>query len=92
MDKTNPLDHLTARYDAEQDILYLMFSGEAREAIAEEAGDDIFVRFDPDTYEIVDIEFLNFSARLQEAFGPQIKYLSSGREERVLPLPGESKD
>lgn len=84
MDKTRFLDHLTARYDAEQDILYLMFGDRAREAIAEEMGDEVFVRFEPDTRGIVDIEFLNFSARLEKAFGPEMKYLSTGREERLL--------
>jgi len=64
-----------------------MFGDRAREAIAEEVGDEIFVRFKPDTHEIVDIEFLNFSARLEEAFGPEMKYIGSGQEERVLLLP-----
>ena len=87
MDKTRPVDRLTAKYDAEQDILYMMFGEWAREAIAEEVGDEIFVRFEPDTREIVDVEFLNFSARLEEAFGPEMRYIRSGREERILLLP-----
>ena len=40
MDKTRTLSHLTAHYDAEQDSLYLTFTSQAREAIAEEAGDE----------------------------------------------------
>ena len=84
MDKTRFPNHLTARYDAEQDILYLMFADRAREAIAEEMGDEVFVRFEPDTRGIVDIEFLNFSARLEEAFGPEMQYLGTGQEERLL--------
>ena len=59
-------EHLAAHYDAEQDILYLTFTSQAREAIAEEAGDEVFVRFEPDTWQLVDIEFLNFSARLRQ--------------------------
>jgi uncharacterized protein YuzE len=84
MDEARPVDRLTVKYDAEQDILYLMFAEQAREAIAEEAADEMFIRFDPDTHEIVDIEFLNFSGRLEEVFGPEMKYLASGREERLL--------
>jgi len=87
MDKTTSVDHLKAKYDVEQDILYLMFGDQAREAIAEEVGNEVFVRFEPDDHKIVDIEFLNFSARLEEAFGPEMKYIGSGREERVLLLP-----
>ncbi len=87
MGKTRPIDRLKAKYDAEQDILYLMFGDQAREAIAEEVGDEVFVRFEPDTHEIVDVEFLNFSARLEEAFGPEMKYIGSKREERILFLP-----
>ena len=85
--ETGPVDCLKAKYDAEQDILHLVFGDQAREAIAEEVGDGIFVRFEPDAHEIVDIEFLNFSARLEEAFGPEMKYIGSGQEERVLFLP-----
>jgi uncharacterized protein YuzE len=87
MGKTRPVDRLRVKYDAEQDILYLMFGDQAREAIAEEVGEEVFVRFDPDTHKIVDIEFLNFSARLEEAFGPEMKYIGSGLEERVILLP-----
>jgi uncharacterized protein YuzE len=84
MDKTRTLSHLAAHYDAEQDILYLTFTSQAREAIAEEAGDEVFVRFEPDTQQLVDIEFLNFSARLRQVFGPEMRYLGTGREERLL--------
>ena len=84
MDETRTLGHLAARYDAEQDILYLTFTNQAREAIAEEAGDEVFVRFEPDTRQLVDIEFLNFSARLRQVFGPEMRYLGTGREERLL--------
>lgn len=48
MDKTETLSRLKTRYDAEQDILYLTFMDKACEAIAEEIGDEVFVRFKPD--------------------------------------------
>ena len=84
MAKKKPTDHLKAHYDSEQDILYLTFTERAREPVAEEVGDEVFVRYDPDTREIVDIEFLNLSARLEQAFGEDMKFIESPREERLL--------
>lgn len=84
MAKKNSTDGLKAHYDPEQDILYLTFTEQAREAVAEEVGDEVFVRYDPDTREIVDIEFLNLSARLEQAFGEDMKFIDSPREERLL--------
>ncbi len=52
--------------------------------MAEEIGDEVFVRYDPDTRETVDIEFLNLSARLEQAFGKEIKLMESPRAERLL--------
>lgn len=79
MEKTRPLDKLKAHYDQEQDILYLTFTEHAREAIAEEIGDEVFVRYEPDTHAIVDIEFLNMSARLQQIFGTEMQFIESDR-------------
>lgn len=84
MAKKESTARLNAHYDAEQDILYLTFAKRARKAIAEEVDDETFVRYDPDTREIVDIEFLNLSARLEEIFGADFKFLTSTRAERLL--------
>lgn len=75
---------LRSNLRAEQDILYLSFAGKAREAIAEEVGNEVFVRFDPETQQVVDVEFLDFRARLQEVFGPEMRYRDSERPERLL--------
>lgn len=80
MAKASPLEKLNARYDREQDILHLTFTDGAREAIAEEVGDEVFVRYEPDTHSIVDIEFLNLSARLQDLFGAEMKFQELERE------------
>ena len=89
MDQNRAANCLAVQYDAEQDTLYLLFTEQAKEAIAEEAGDEVFVRFDPVTRQVVDIEFLDFAARLEEAFGPELKYMGSERPERLLlPLGG----
>jgi uncharacterized protein YuzE len=76
--------HLAAHYDAEQDILYLLFTPQAQEAVAEEVSDGVFVRYDPDTRRVINVEFLDFSARVDEIFGPDMTYLGSERPERVL--------
>lgn len=82
--------HLAAHYDAEQDILYLLFTPQAQEAIAEEVSDGVFVRFDPKTRRVINIEFLDFSARVDDVFGPDMTYLGSERPERVLLPLGQS--
>jgi uncharacterized protein YuzE len=78
------VEKLKARYDAKEDTLYLTFTQRAHQAVAEEIGDEVFVRYDPDTRDIVDIEFLNFSARLEELFGKDVKFSELPREERLL--------
>jgi uncharacterized protein YuzE len=89
MGKSRVSDQLKAHYDTEQDILYLSFGTKAHEAVAEEVGNEVFVRFDPETQQVIDVEFLDFRARLQEAFGPQMKYLGAVRPERLLlPIGG----
>lgn len=84
MAKKNTTREMSARYDIEQDILYLTFTKRARKAVAEEVGDEVFVRYDLETREIVDIEFLNLSARLEQAFGPELKLIEAARPERLL--------
>ena len=75
---------LTVYYDEEQDVLYLSFTREAREGIAEEAGDEVFVRYNPLTKDIINVEFLNFRGRLVDVFGPDLKYLGTERPERLI--------
>ncbi|MCG3141615.1 MAG: hypothetical protein HDKAJFGB_02928 [Anaerolineae bacterium] len=75
---------LKAQYDADQDILYLTFTKRAQKAVAEEIGDEVFVRYDPQTHDVITIEFLNLSARLEQVFGKEMKFLELGRQERLL--------
>lgn len=76
--------YMMAQYDREQDILYLLFTPEAQEAIAEEVSDGVFVRFDPDTRQVIAVEFLDFSTRVDEVFGPDRRYFGREQPERVL--------
>ena len=75
---------IMTEYDKDEDIYYLCFTDKAREAIAEEAGDDVFVRFVPDTNEIVTIEFLNFRSRLENVFGKDFIFKGSEMPELLL--------
>ncbi|ETR67450.1 MAG: hypothetical protein OMM_11587 [Candidatus Magnetoglobus multicellularis str. Araruama] len=75
---------IITEYDTDEDIYYLCFSDKPREAIAEEAGEDVFVRFVPDTNEIVTIEFLNFRSRLENLFGKEFIFKGSEMPELLL--------
>jgi len=57
-------------YDAEGDVLYLSI-GDPRPAISEELGDDVLLRVDVETGEIVGLTVLNLSARFSSIQTPQ---------------------
>jgi uncharacterized protein YuzE len=57
-------------YDAEGDVLYLSI-GEPRPAISQEVGDDVLLRIDPETSEIVGLTVLNLSSRFGSVQLPQ---------------------
>ncbi len=93
MDTANQEKTLTAQYDSEQNILYLLFSSKAQKAIAEEMDDEVFVRYDPETRKVISLEFLNFQERIANILGPDVKYLGSEKPERVLlPVSGQNED
>lgn len=62
------------RYIAEEDTLIFMFTPHPRPAVAEEVGDEVWVRYDPNTHEVITLEVLHFSTRIYEAFGPSRTY------------------
>lgn len=82
---------LSAQYDEEQDILYLLLSRQAEAAVAEEVADEVFVRYEATSKLIVDVEFLHFRARFEEAFGPNLTFAGSLLPERLLPLGQETR-
>jgi uncharacterized protein YuzE len=55
-------DLMQIAYDHEADVLYLTV-GQARRAISQEIGDDVLLRIDPDSHEIVGVTILNLSTR-----------------------------
>ncbi len=91
MAEANLVSPLSAQYDEEQDILYLLLMHHAAEAVAEEVADEVFVRYETASRRIVDVEFLNFRARLEEAFGPDLTFSGSLTPERLLPLGRDAR-
>ena len=61
-------------YDRKGDVLYISI-GSPREAISRETGDDILIRMDPATKEIVGFTILNFTERFSDI-----------QEERAVPV------
>ena len=55
-------DVMQVAYDADTDILYLSI-GEPRPAISREIGDDVVLRLDPNTGDIIGLTILNLSTR-----------------------------
>ena len=76
---------IDVHYDQQGDILTFSFTREPQVAVAEEAADGIWVRYDLDTHQVITVDILDFSARVRAAFGPQLTYT-----ERIDPQRLES--
>ena len=57
-------------YDRESDVLYLSI-GEPRRAISREVGDDVLLRIDPETENVVGLTIMNLASRFGEIESPQ---------------------
>ena len=57
-------------YDRESDVLYLSV-GEPRRAISREVGNDVVLRIDPQTNDVVGLTVMNLSSRFGEIDFPQ---------------------
>jgi hypothetical protein len=78
------------QYDPQSDILTSMFTQVPQPAVAEEAADEVWVRYDPQTHRVITVDVLNFSARVREAFGPALTYTERTDPQRVETLHGLS--
>lgn len=76
------------QYDAQADILTCAFTETPQPAVAEEAADEVWVRYDPQTRRLITVDVLNFSARVREAFGPALTYTERTDPQRLEALPG----
>jgi uncharacterized protein YuzE len=84
-------------YDAQADILTFSFTDTPQSAIAEEAADEVWVRFDPQTHQVVTVDILNFSARVRETFGESLMYTERTDPQHLaalsgLPLPAKEEN
>ena len=85
-ENANLRELIGVHYDHQGDILTFSFTEEPQPAVAEEAADEIWVRYDPDTHRVVTVDILNFSARVRAAFGPQLTYAERIDPERLQSL------
>lgn len=91
-----PFRVMTAHYDEQADILTFTFTDVPQPAVAEEAADEVWVRYDPQTRRVITVDVLNFSARVREAFGPTLTYTERTDPQRLealhgLPIPGRAE-
>jgi hypothetical protein len=56
--------------------------------VAEEAADEVWVRYDPKTRRVITVDVLNFSSRVRAAFGPTLTYTERTDPERLQALQG----
>jgi hypothetical protein len=73
------------------------FTATPQPAVAEEAADEVWVRYDPKTRRVITVEVLNFSARVGAAFGLSLTYTERTDPQRLealygLPLPTGDKN
>ena len=66
---------ITLSYDSDNDILDIIIGESAREAISVESEDEVFLRLDPDTKDIVGITILGFKNYILEEKGKKIHEL-----------------
>ena len=89
MAKTSEQSPVTAaHYDSQADILSFSFTETPRSAVAEEAADEVWVRYDPQTRQVLTVDILNFSVRVREAFGPTLVYTERTDPQRLEALHG----
>jgi uncharacterized protein YuzE len=88
---------IAVHYDDQADILTFSFTDAPQPAVAEEAADEVWVRYDPKTRRVMTVDVLNFSARVREVFGPTLTYTERTDPQGLqalhgLPLPVREED
>ncbi len=72
--KENAKEMITVFYDQGTDTLTFSFTERPCPALAEEAADEVWVRYDPETRRVITTDILNFSHRVRAAFGESLTY------------------
>jgi len=85
---------ISVEYDEQADILTFSFTEVPQPAVAEEAADEVWVRYDPETRRVITVDVLNFSTRVRAAFGPTLTYTERTDPQGLeslhgLPLPSD---
>lgn len=83
---TDPIVQVS--YSETEDTLTFVFQPHPRPGVAEEAGDEIWVRYDPETHEVITMDVLHFSSRVHDAFGPSLTYTERTDQQRLASLYG----
>lgn len=88
---------IAVHYDDQADILTFTFAEAPQPSVAEEAADEVWVRYDPKTRRVITVDVLNFSSRVYAAFGPSLTYTERTDPQRLealhgLPLPAGDGD
>ena len=65
------IDQITLNYDQEDDMLEVTLGRRASEAISVEQDDEVFLRLDPDTGELVGLTILGFKQYILESDHPR---------------------
>jgi len=96
-ENSDSLSVMTVHYDDQSDILTFAFTKTPQPAVAEEAADDVWVRYDPHTRRVITVDVLNFSARVRAVFGPTLTYTERTDPQRLeslhgLSLPAQDED
>jgi len=76
------------QYDEQADILTFLFTDTPQPAVAEEAADEVWVRYDSQSHRVLTVDILNFSARVREAFGATLTYTERTDPQRLEALSG----
>jgi len=79
---------LRVNYNSEDDTLTFDFAQNPAPAIAEEAADEVWVRYDPNTRRVITVDILNFSKRVRDAFGETLTYTERTDPQRLEALSG----
>ncbi len=77
-------------YDAQADILTFSFTDTPQPAVAEETAEDVWVRYDSQTRQVITVDILNFSSRVRDAFGSGVTYTERTDPQRLTDLSGLS--
>jgi uncharacterized protein YuzE len=96
-EKREDVPVIAAHYDDQADILTVTVTDVPQAAIAEEAAEDVWVRYDPKTRRVITVDVLSCSARLRDAFGPALTSTERTDPQRLealhgLPVPARAEE